>query len=78
MTTSRRSVSALLLVLIDMALWAQRFLLDVPFPYRLAVFAVSVATVALVWSVATERPVGTGPSSSWPAGLGLWCTGDSG
>jgi hypothetical protein len=54
----RFSCSFLLLLISAVSLWAQRFLGDCPFPYSFAVFALSVATVALAWTFATDRPVG--------------------
>jgi hypothetical protein len=56
---SRLSFSFFLLFIGAVSLWAQRFLVDGPFPYSLAVFALSVATVVLAWSLATGGPVGT-------------------
>ena len=55
----RLSISFLLLFIGAVSLWAQRFLGDRPFPYSFAVFALSVATVVLAWTVVTGGPVGT-------------------
>lgn len=56
---SRLSLSFLLLLLSAVSLWTQRFLFDGPFPYSLAAFAVTVATVALAWTLAIGGPVDT-------------------
>ena len=56
---SRLSISFLLLFIGAVSLWAQRLLIDGPFPYSLAAFALTVATVALAWTFATGGPVGT-------------------
>ena len=56
---SRLSFSFLLILISAVTLWMQRFLVDGPFPYSLAVFALSVATVVLAWTFATGGPVDT-------------------
>jgi len=56
--TGRVSPSLLLILGTAVSLWAQRFLGDRPFPYALAVFAFSVVTVALAWTLATGASVG--------------------
>jgi hypothetical protein len=48
-----------MLFLSALSLWTQRFLFDGPFPYSLAAFAGTVATVALAWALAVGGPVGT-------------------
>jgi hypothetical protein len=60
MSRARRfSISFLLFFIGAVSLWAQRFLDDLPFPYSFAVFALSVATAVLAWTVVTGGPVGT-------------------
>jgi hypothetical protein len=56
---SRLSFSFLLLFLSAVSLWTQRFLFDGPFPYSLAAFGATVATVALAWTLAIGGPLGT-------------------
>ena len=56
---SRLSFSFLLILISAVTLWMQRFLVDGPFPYSHAVFALSVATVVLAWTFATGGPVDT-------------------
>lgn len=58
-TTSRFSLSFLLLLSSAVSLWAEQFVMKLPFPYGLGLFVFSVTTMVLGWALATNRPAGT-------------------